>query len=133
MKFRVLKARFSQTLAGTLQSIKWQNIYPELGWRFQCIKIWGRRYSIFKGLQKHLLEIQHFWQTAEQGLHLWKTSGYEVQHSVHLTVDLRKQSTKEMWPTEVEKANNIFVNTFQTGFIKKKTLQKSKGFLDVKS
>lgn len=35
-------------------------------------------------------------------------------------VDLQKQSTKEMWPTEVEKANNIFVNTFQMGFIKKK-------------
>lgn len=49
-------------------------------------------------------------------------------------VDLQKQSTKEMWPTEVEKANNIFVNTFQMGFIKKKTtLQKSKGFLGVKS
>lgn len=54
---------------------------------------------------------------------------------MHLMVDLRKQSTKEMWPTEVEKANNIFINTFQMGFIKKKkkTLQKSKGFLGVKS
>lgn len=81
-------------------NVKRWNIYPELGWCFQCIKIWGRRYSIFKGLQKHLLEIQHFWQTAEQGLHLWKTSGYEVQRCTHLTVVLQKQSTKNMWHTE---------------------------------
>lgn len=45
-------------------------------------------------------------------------------------VDLQKQSTKEMWPTEVEKANNIFVNTFQMGFIKKKNhLTKKQRFL----